>query len=177
MFSCKISMFWADGECWGDGYIRELILGNHFFDEHFACLSIRYTFAHIEMQYGTACIFALQFILVFQCLEGIISKFNWKLSRICIIGVLSCSRLSNIRELFLILFSRSIGCTFSWSCLKIIHIPCFFLVFFEDSSHFIENFESKFLSPIGRYIFFPVREIQDCLIHSIDTNRGKMIAK
>lgn len=129
------------------------------------------------MEDGSSSILALEIILIFECLERIIREVDRKLCRVCIVGIIPSSGLDDIWMLFLVFFGESIGCPFCRGCFEIIHITCCFLVFFEYLSHILKDFFGELLSPHGRYIAISTTIIQYCFVHTIESDRRKVIAK
>ena len=115
--SGQVAVFRADRERRCDGDIGQTEVAQGPPHQLLAGIGAGDTFGHIQMQHGAAGIFALQFILLLQCLEWVVGKTHRQLAGVSVIRHLPLTGLDDVTETLAVWKSSaaiSVCSTTSW---------------------------------------------------------------
>ena len=83
----QISVIQANRKCWRDRDVRQAVILDHLAHQAFAGLTRTNFFAHVEMQYRSSGVFALQRVLQLQRLKRIFGEANGQLAAVGVVNI------------------------------------------------------------------------------------------
>ena len=157
--------------------IRKLVVFCDLTYKRCRSLPVRKFFSKECMEYGTGRIQCLKLILNIQCIKDIGAEFHRKVGTVGVIrsvSLASCG--TDIRPAFTVMFGKAVCCGLCRSCFQVKQLTrIFFLIIRKTVTHMCQYFFCEFLCTLIAHVTAKPFCIQSCLVHSDQTNGGKMI--